>query len=194
MRNLIISPHTDDAIFSIGKAIAILTDVYIATPLHAVPEDEPGKTKHLILNTEHDIACKIVGAQQINGPFFDDVYGKQDTDKLYDWLYNVMVQAENVYIPLGIKHPDHILISDLCIDALESGEVSSKFHFYEELPYAYDYSLETSKRAEYLQDRFPQIDVLYTDQIKHKGVAAYVSQTGNDVISRIFSREERIWQ
>lgn len=72
---VVFSPHTDDAIFSLGDYLSNLDgDILIVTPFAAVPEDEAGEQKHTTLHAEHAAACAIIGAQHVNGPFLDDVY------------------------------------------------------------------------------------------------------------------------
>lgn len=52
MTTTVFSPHTDDAIFSIGAHITGLK-ARIVTPFAGIPDDEAGRQKHTTLRAEH---------------------------------------------------------------------------------------------------------------------------------------------
>jgi hypothetical protein len=102
MSNLIFCPHTDDAIFSLGDYIIDnIGDVFtVAAAFAGIPTDEVGYKKHNTLRQEHDEACAMINAKVVNGDLLDDVYGKQNEDNLIDWIKSIIVDFDNIYIPV----------------------------------------------------------------------------------------------
>lgn len=131
MKTAIISPHTDDAIFSLGSFISTgrLGDVTIISPFAGIPHEEIGKEKHTILRREHRAACSMAGVAYINGTFLDDVYGPQNREDVTVWLSGQIATFDKIIIPLGIHHPDHIFIRDIFVEYFDFNG------YYEELPY-----------------------------------------------------------
>ena len=138
MNNLIFCAHTDDAIFSLGDYIIDSNDSFtVATAFAGIPTDPAGYKKHTILRQEHEEACSMINAKVINGDLLDDVYGKQNKDDLINWIKNIIVNFDNIYIPLGIHHPDHILLSDTLFSLMK--HFDKKYFVYAELPYKLSY-------------------------------------------------------
>jgi hypothetical protein len=120
MSNLIFCPHTDDAVFSLGSYILNNKNFIIASAFAGIPTDDIGYKKHTVLRGEHKKACDFVSAKEINGNLLDDVYGKQDKNLLVTWIEQIIRDHDtsevlnlNVFVPLGIHHPDHIFLSEL---------------------------------------------------------------------------------
>lgn len=191
MKTAIISPHTDDAIFSLGSLLSSphnWGDVTVVSPFAGIPGDEAGRKKHITLRSEHEKACQILNLNIINGDFFDDVYGKQDERSVRGWFSKVLIKErfDHILIPLGIHHPDHELVRDIFL-------VNFKFTgFYVELPYRVLYP----EIEDMLSDKVSFMKRLKTIQhnpIKEKAVETYVSQTlGGEVIKQLYV-EERLW-
>jgi 2-polyprenyl-3-methyl-5-hydroxy-6-metoxy-1,4-benzoquinol methylase len=138
MNNLIFCAHTDDAVFSLGDYIIDSNDSFtVATAFAGIPTDPAGYKKHTILRQEHEEACSMINAKVINGDLLDDVYGKQNKDDLINWIKNIIVNFDNIYIPLGIHHPDHILLSDTLFSLMK--HFDKKYFVYAELPYKLSY-------------------------------------------------------
>ena len=138
MNNLIFCAHTDDAIFSLGDYIIDSKDSFtVATAFAGIPTDSAGYKKHTILRQEHEEACSMINAKVINGDLLDDVYGKQDEDQLISWIKGIIVNFDNIYIPLGIHHPDHIFLSDTLFNLMK--HFDKKYFVYAELPYKLSY-------------------------------------------------------
>jgi hypothetical protein len=87
---VILSPHTDDAIFSLGQHLTTLdSDVplVIASVFAGIPEDDAGHKKHKRLRAEHELACEIIGASEWNGDYLDDVYQpRPSVTEIRDWI------------------------------------------------------------------------------------------------------------
>lgn len=139
MSSIIFCAHTDDAIFSLGDYIIENNNnnFTIAAAFAGIPKDDVGYKKHTLLRQEHDEACSIINANTINGDLLDDVYGKQNEDDLVNWIKDVIKDFDNVYIPLGIHHPDHILLSETLLNLIES--LNKTYFIYAELPYSVAY-------------------------------------------------------
>jgi SAM-dependent methyltransferase len=138
MNNLIFCAHTDDAIFSLGDYIIDSNDSFtVATAFAGIPTDSAGYKKHTILRQEHEEACSMINAKVINGDLLDDVYGKQNEDDLINWIKSIIVDFDNIYIPLGIHHPDHVLLSDTLFNLMK--HFDKKYFVYAELPYKLSY-------------------------------------------------------
>jgi len=138
MNNLIFCAHTDDAIFSLGDYIIDNDNIFtIAAAFAGIPTDDAGYKKHTILRQEHEEACSMINAKVINGDLLDDVYGKQNEDDLINWIKSIIVDFDNIYIPLGIHHPDHVFLSDTLFNLMK--HFDKKYFVYAELPYKLSY-------------------------------------------------------
>ena len=139
MSSIIFCPHTDDAIFSLGDYIIdnYNNNFTIAAAFAGIPNDDIGNKKHTVLRQEHADACAMLNVNYINGDLLDDVYGKQDEGHLIDWIKDIIKNFDNVYIPLGIHHPDHILLSETLFNLIKSFD--KKYFLYAELPYRVAY-------------------------------------------------------
>lgn len=141
----IISPHLDDAIFSVAEHMLSRPRLRyaIVTPFAAIPPDDAGRQKYEVLLEEHDEVClrllmRGLDVQSINGPFLDDaVVGRWvEVQAISDWLEPIMREVGEFWVPLGIHHPDHAATRA----AVE--HVNRRTHaavggtsYYEELPY-----------------------------------------------------------
>lgn len=184
----IISPHVDDAIFSLGNAIAWFqktAEITVISPFAGIPSDPVGFKKHTTLRAEHEEACKIMGVSIINGDFFDDVYGLQNSDKVEAWIRKVTEGFDNILVPLGIHHPDHILVRNICVSSIEITG------FYEELPYRILYpELRSQVVQEFTGYRGGK--VYEHNPLKEQAVKAYASQIAPHLFPQLFV-DERIW-
>lgn len=135
MRVAVISPHLDDAVFSVAEHMLSRPDweFTIVTPFGGQPSEEPHRSKYLILHDEHQRVCEHMGWDLVNGPFLDDAarpdHERRIVPGLQDWLQEVLVDFDQEWWPEGIHHPDHQLV------ALARYRVHPRTHRYEELPY-----------------------------------------------------------
>ena len=195
MLNLIISPHSDDAIFSLGAFISHNPKgMIIVSPLMGIPKDKEGRAKHQLLAVEHAKACELLGVQHhLDGSFLDDVYGA-DRDKVKKYLkaivnlYHNTADDVSVYIPIGIKHPDHIMISDIMLELMDELAIT-EYYLYAELPYATRYRVLLLKQ---LLAFIPKVNISYntkSNDVKLKAVMAYRSQVDDEVIEDVMVEE-----
>ena len=202
MSSLIFCPHTDDAIFSLGDHIIDSDHSFtIASAFAGIPKDWAGYKKHIRLRKEHDEACSMINAKVINGDLLDDVYGKQNEEHLTDWIKNIIVNFDNVYIPLGIHHPDHVFLSDILFNLMKN--FNKTYFVYAELPYRLLYPELHKSRLKYFESNhslenvsinFTQkkIDAIkkYNSQIAHVHNPSYIDE---NLIGKLIA-EEKLWR
>jgi 2-polyprenyl-3-methyl-5-hydroxy-6-metoxy-1,4-benzoquinol methylase len=203
MSSLIFCAHADDAIFSLGDYIVDNNDdaFTIASAFAGIPTDEVGYKKHTTLRQEHDEACAMINAKAINGDLLDDVYGKQNEDDLIAWIKDIIVDYDNVYIPLGTHHPDHILLSDTLLNLMK--DFDKTYFVYAELPYRllypelYELRLKQFEPSHILENvgvNFTQnkIDLIkkYNSQISYVDNPSYIDE---DLIGNLVV-EEKLWK
>jgi hypothetical protein len=209
MNNLIFSPHTDDAIFSLGDYIIDSNRNFtIASAFAGIPTDEVGHKKHTLLRQEHNEACSMINAKVINGDLLDDVYGEQDKSLLISWIRENIAKHDveevanlNVYIPLGIHHPDHVLLSDCLLKIID--HYNCTFFIYAELPYRLAYPELYKSRLENLNSiyKLENISINFTEH-KINAIKKYNSQISfahdpsyidEDLIGKLVT-EEKLWK
>jgi len=202
MSSLVFCPHTDDAIFSLGDyLIDNNEDFTIASAFAGIPKDWVGYKKHIRLRQEHDEACSMINAKVINGDLLDDVYGKQDEDQLISWIKDIIVNFDNIYIPLGIYHPDHILLSDKLFNLMK--DFDKTYFVYSELPYRLLYPDLHKSRLKYFESTHNlqnisvnftkhKIDAIkkYNSQIAHVHNPSYIDE---NLIGKLIV-EEKLWK
>lgn len=187
MKTLILSPHTDDAIFSLGHYIEKMEDVTILSIFSGIPEDYMGIRKHGILRQEHAFACSAIGAGYINLDFLDDVYEPRPSiDEILSAIAPCVEPYQQVLCPIGIHHPDHLLLR-AAIDT----QPELVDQYYQDLPYATLYPEEKEKAVSRLSPQSLTQYFPFEDSLKMKAVLCYQSQIQNDhILKEIFVREE----
>ena len=192
MSNLIFCPHTDDAIFSLGDYIFDNNSFTIASAFSGVPTDIIGYKKHTLLRKEHQEACELIGAKIINNDLLDDVYGKQDEQLLFAWIKSTINNFNNIYIPLGIHHPDHIFLSDKLFEIMDL--YNKKYFIYAELPYRILYPELYQERIDKFKSKgkLEEITIKFTKN-KINAVEKYKSQIDNNLIEKLII-EEKLWK
>lgn len=202
MSSLIFCPHTDDAIFSLGDHIIDNDHSFtIASAFAGIPKDWAGYKKHIRLRQEHNEACSMINAKAINGDLLDDVYGKQNENDLIDWIKSIIVNFENVYIPLGIHHPDHINLSNTLFNLMK--DYDKTYFIYAELPYRMLYpklhkerlkQFESNYNLENIPINFTQhkIDAIkkYNSQVAYVHDPSYIDE---NLIGKLIV-EEKLWK
>lgn len=193
---VVFSPHTDDAIFSIGAHLAVQGGVIIATPFAGIPGDPVGRAKHQTLHREHAAACTEINAFMVNGPFLDDVYPQSPPELVSAWLYSFLHPDAVLYIPVGIHHPDHLQVSNLLITAVINRPSTAQIFFYEELPYRVDYPDKARDRLDYITTTLGQLKRVDTKPhpVKRHAVAWYASQDLDGSVAPRVLVEEHVWE
>lgn len=202
MTTVVFSPHCDDAIWSLGAHLATLDDdVLIAVPMAAISTDDVGRRKYETIHAEHQAACDLLDVKTELGPFLDDVYPDAPRGHLGAWLASFFHQADTIYVPFGIHHPDHVAVADALVAMHDS--FPAKVWFYEELPYRVEYGPLAAARRERtiatLGGAWTGCSAMPTDR-KREACLAYVSQTNHygtdvldtDLVDKLMTTE-RIW-
>jgi LmbE family N-acetylglucosaminyl deacetylase len=192
---VVISPHVDDAVFSIGAYLSHLDDdITIAAPMAGIPADEAGLAKHTTLRCEHERATTdalLRPPRLLNGDFLDDVYEPPPIAILTAWLRGAITGAESVYVPVGIHHPDHVMVADALIPMLEGRR---RVCFYEELPYRVLYPQLLPARGEIISHlgRF-DVQTVWPTAAKERAVRCYASQVDDALVATLLM-PEHIWR
>lgn len=195
MTAFVLSPHTDDAVFSIGEHLCGLDDKIVVSPMAGIPKDLVGRAKHETLHAEHAAAMAIVGAEHRNGPFLDDVYPPPDPGIFTAWMNAQLAQADTLYVPLGIRHHDHLLVSNAAIAYLLEHKRPT-VRAYAEMPYRTRYPGLTQERLELfgsLLGALKALDVSNREAAKEQALRAYRSQTDEQLITELLV-PEHIWE
>lgn len=180
---IIISPHSDDAIFSLGRFVAEHDNITIVSPFMGIPSDEEGKQKHMTLKAEHKAACDFLGAKHVDGEFLDDVYAEtRDIRKLPKWLESclppeVFDDEEFVIIPLGIHHPDHVLVRKMMDEILKKWLIPKRFYYVEQ-PYGALYPPIKRRQMAFIRNHYEDVyEVpIPSNRARMKAIAYYGSQ------------------
>jgi LmbE family N-acetylglucosaminyl deacetylase len=125
-RVVVLSPHLDDAVFSLGAAIAAASrrggEIRIVTVLAGDPDSKAeagrwdrrcGFSTHVasvVARREEDRrACAIVGAAPVWLPYNDDQYVRgADDETIWEALAGTIQTADAVLCPgFPLAHPDH---------------------------------------------------------------------------------------
>jgi LmbE family N-acetylglucosaminyl deacetylase len=196
---VVLSPHTDDAIFSLGQHLTTLdSDVplVIASVFAGIPEDNAGHKKHKRLRAEHELACEIIGASEWNGDYLDDVYQPRPTvTEIRDWIVKACTEldATTVYIPLGIHHPDHVTVT---VAATRTPQIAPTIRLYADLPYHTDYPGLAAVRLAQAEETLGPLKPLTLSgdrDWKLDAIHAYQSQIDMSVIGRVMV-DEHVWE
>ena len=126
---LVISPHFDDAVLSIGQFMAERPDCEVVTIFAGVP-DEPD-TVHTPYDKkcgfdnarnavgarirENDEATALLNATTINLDFPDGQYGIEVSEERITEVLQRIVDGreyDGIYAPIGLGHPDHIKVAN----------------------------------------------------------------------------------
>ncbi len=141
--NVIISPHIDDAFFSLGGLLIKcsskpqkVVDVFSISDF-TMRGRKGVKEVTAIRRKEEEKNAKEVGAKVDFLPFRD---GSADGSKAYTEIYaaikKYLKEGRRVFFPLGIGgHGDHVLLARIGI-GLAKEEKGGNVYFYEDLPYA----------------------------------------------------------
>lgn len=192
MKTVIVSPHTDDAVFSLGsciirKPLIVFEDVTVLSIFAGIPQDIVGMSKHVTLRSEHAEVCKKLGIKEINGEFLDDVYlATRDLKNVVSWLQNSLQNFDVIFMPLGIHHPDHILAH--AFTKMTIPKTYKKIFVYKELPYSLLYEKETDGLLQ-------KFEVKMHNSVEHSELKTdvcriYKSQIDDSLIKKLSTQEE----
>lgn len=204
---IVISPHLDDAVFSIGQILAATPDSVVVTVLAGDPPDllsaydqsagfrSSGEAVRARRAEDHR-AMTLLGGYAVHGPFLDGQYGLHPSHaELVDWIRGQLEGplAEHVahdtrtLVPLGIQHPDHVAVAAAAREA-----VAGELWIYEELPYRVNYPELTAAALAEIGPAPAHIDG-GPYEIKAAAVECYQSQLSPEM-RRWVGVPERVWR
>ena len=139
---LVISPHCDDAVLSLGQYLstepATVLTVFAGAPTGGCTPYDRARGFHQsrramsVRRKEDRTACELLGCDTIQLNFYDQQYGQpSDDEQIVDAIRARVKPDELVFVPLGIGHPDHVQVAR-CARAMFD---STTLIVYEELPY-----------------------------------------------------------
>lgn len=151
-RVVVVSPHLDDAVLSLGASIRAAVRAGVAVDVLTVLSGDPEATGASDASNakagfatageaakarrrEDARACRLVGARPVWLPFSDD-HNESPPDEaaVTEDLRTRLTGYDAVLLPgHPLGHPDHRLVSRLALEALEPGRTVG---FYVEQPYA----------------------------------------------------------
>jgi LmbE family N-acetylglucosaminyl deacetylase len=132
-RLFIVSPHFDDAVFSCGALLATHPDAVVCTVFAAPPEQDMHTewdrnagfaSAHASVHArtlEDDAALDVLDAVPVRMPFSDGQYlDSPSIGRLAAALEETIYRstANTLVMPLGLRHPDHVLAFDACCEIL----------------------------------------------------------------------------
>lgn len=126
---LMVSPHFDDAILSVGQFMAERPDCEVVTIFGGFPESPelrktPYDQKCGFKNAqdavserqrENNAATALLSATKIDFDFPDGQYGVEVTEEQIVAVLQRLIDGqkyEGIYAPIGLGHPDHIKVSN----------------------------------------------------------------------------------
>lgn len=144
---LVVSPHLDDAVFGCGRYLTesretVLT-VFAAAPPTGVLTDYDRScgfsSSRVAMQTrwnENSAALGLLSCPHTTLGMLDRQYDavRPSIDLVARGLFDTMTRerCEGLLAPLGVQHPDHVLVSDA---ALQLAITGTPVWLYEELPY-----------------------------------------------------------
>lgn len=148
---VIVSPHLDDAILSLGSWMTAETEsgaiLKVVTVLAGDPlGNQPASNWDLRCGFDNQAeatearrredarACEMVGAEPVWLPFTNGVYGLPDDEAVWNALRPHLAWADTVLVPgCPLRHPDHRWLASLLFDSMPQ---ALNVGFYLEQPYA----------------------------------------------------------
>ncbi|WP_433766212.1 PIG-L family deacetylase [Pseudomonas putida] len=138
----VISPHLDDAVFSCGCPLAESRDALVITVFAGLPDPEitapawdlatgfSSAYQAVLARRDEDTeSMRRLGAKNAWLNFWDSQYGRsyQATD-LVPTLQTIIEQrGGTVLMPMGLRHPDHLLTSNACLAVREALLLAQKY-------------------------------------------------------------------
>lgn len=195
MRILVIQPHADDAVWSIGEHMLTWLErgdrvEVFTTHGGAVPGQ---MTKHMALRAEHAAVARAMGIEDYYcRAFFDDAWAdrpasSEDADTIAQVIYDSVDRPDVLVGPYGILHPDHRTVAGATFGLARKWS-GTKLWVYEELPY---YVLYPQTRCVPSGYELKASGVTHFDRKKELS-RMYKSQWADHLERTVFA-PERLW-
>lgn len=133
-RLLVLSPHLDDAVLSIGATMAHLAQRGVGVQVLTVFGGDPDRSAApgdsnlragftttgeaaTARRAEDDLACAALGVGTVRLPFDDDEASPRRADAIGEALEPFLADADTVLLPGSpLQHPDHLLVARVAAD------------------------------------------------------------------------------
>lgn len=208
---LVISPHLDDAILSVGEMIASTDEVTVLTMFSGSPKnpmetdydkkcgfansDEANKER----KNEDESACRTLNADYVHLDFLESQYREKQYDgfEIESSLKEYVELSDVIYFPEGIVHPDHEIVFSIVSHLYKNHREEKKFFVYEDLPYRIIYpevSVGKIQNSPIFENAY--LHQPFKNRIKKiKAVKKYKSQVGTgDIVFENILVPERYWE
>lgn len=215
-----ISPHLDDAVLSCGQLINSRPGTVITTILAGFPPGAHGgwsgqttglpvaEDANSMRRDEDQRATRALGARTnwIDIPAQEYGPTSSPSERLLSIQQSIVTAVANtemcsLFLPLGLTHPDHIIVSDAALLAVHASNVES--YVYMEMPYGQARPGRVRRRLRRIGRRFymePLAPFVGDVQKKAEAVNAYASQIETlqqgfgRYFNRVFTDPERYWR
>lgn len=218
---VVVAAHLDDAVLSVGEAIATHPEVTVITVFCGRPAHGTALTDYdrscgfadsadamVTRRAEHEVAMRLLGAGAIELTLLDHQYRDRPLDDgeralLFHKLVGAIkvVDPAIVLVPMGLTHPDHLELGAVCRHVIASmaPDAVVEVGVYEDLPYRV---LDPEEAVDRLTDLEVTLGALPVPwplsstgalATKLEAIACYQSQLSED-IGRCARVPERIWR
>jgi LmbE family N-acetylglucosaminyl deacetylase len=198
---LVVSPHLDDAVFSCGQLLAARPGSVVVTVCTGLPGvDQPhtewdtesgfSSAREAVgaRRTEDARAMELVGASRVGLDLLDGQYvlPTDHEERMQRALDDAIGDRPSLalFVPLGIRHPDHQLVGRLARDVARAQ--ARPAILYEELPYRVEEPDEHLAALDRVHDEGWLLEhcdlALGPLEVKDAAIDCYVSQ------ARLFER------
>lgn len=192
---LVVSPHLDDAVLSVGQVLGGWPGATVVTVCSHVPADQrPRRTEYDansgFLNASQATYCRrredrdavaVLGAKPHHLGMYDDQYGGSPWESMVDPLAQVVAELnpQVVLAPLGLVHPDHLRVGKAC-ETVARIWPSVDWYVYEDLPSRVLYPEAVPPAVRWWAERgwAPELGFVGTSDLatKEQAVRRYSSQ------------------
>lgn len=206
---LLISPHFDDAVLSAGQFMAGRPDTDVLTVFGGYPKDLDASTPYdvkcgfekardavTVRRQEDDEALSNLQANSFYLEFSDSQYGEtHDRNEILKAIKNFILENDYEFVlcPIGISHPDHILVAKI-VKSLEP-YIDKNIYYWEDLPIRVVEPMEAFKRLNELGVKelvFPGTGPVVK---KIRALSCYKSQIGTGILDPyLMYVPERFWK
>jgi LmbE family N-acetylglucosaminyl deacetylase len=171
---VLVSPHLDDVVHSCAHFLirhpgaTVVTMFAGALPVPASRWDRATTGEEWApaavgrRRQEDAVALADLDASPVWLTLADGLYADHDRDRMRTELADALadLRPSAVVAPLGIRHPDHVVVSDVCLDvAARSG---ARWYLYQDMPYAQEWPDTARDRLSEVTDRIRGLTELRT--------------------------------
>lgn len=217
---IVLSPHFDDAAYSVGgymmHAASEGVPVTMLTVFGGTPAAEDMLTHYDaqcgfscaahamgVRAHEDDCAAAVMRVDTWHGDALDQQYGETDPvarERAFNAAWSYLNSTETLLAPLGIRHADHVYVSDQVLGSYMDGDSGRgrEVLLYEELPYRVQHPEDTADRLIYLRNRGWKLEAQPVKPAdlarKIAAVGCYASQLGPlGALEPMLLVPERVW-